>query len=115
LMVHRALEAADALEQEGISITIIDPRTLVPFDLETVVESVRATGRLLLVDEAVLRGGFTATIATDVTRECFADLRVAPVRLGVRDIPIPYSPPLETAVIPSADQIAAAVRELVAP
>jgi pyruvate/2-oxoglutarate/acetoin dehydrogenase E1 component len=112
LMVHRVLEAADALEREGIAITVIDPRTLVPFDFDTVVASVRETGRLALVDEAVLRGGYTATIAADVTRECFASLRAAPLRIGVRDIPIPYSWPLETAVIPRTEEITAAIRHL---
>jgi pyruvate dehydrogenase E1 component beta subunit len=112
LMVHRALEAADLLASEGISVAVIDPRTLVPFDLATVVESVTQTGRLALVDEAVLRGGFTATIAAEVTRECFSALRAAPLRIGVRDIPIPYSWPLETAVIPSTEEIAAALRDL---
>jgi pyruvate/2-oxoglutarate/acetoin dehydrogenase E1 component len=113
LMVHRALEAAELLAKDGVSVTVIDPRTLVPFDYPAVVTSVRQTGRLALVDEAVLRGGYTATIAAEITRECFSTLRAAPVRIGVRDVPIPYSPPLEEAVIPSVADIVGALRGLV--
>lgn len=113
LMAHRALEAAELLAQDGISVTVIDPRTLVPFDYATVVESVSETGRVALVDEAVLRGGYTATIAAEITRECFSALRAAPIRIGVRDVPIPYSWPLEQAVIPSTEDIAGALRALV--
>lgn len=113
LMVHRALEAAELLANDGISVTVIDPRTLVPFDYATVVASVSDTGRLALVDEAVLRGGYTATIAAEITRECFSSLWGAPIRVGVRDVPIPFSWPLEDAVIPSVTDIIEAVSALV--
>jgi pyruvate/2-oxoglutarate/acetoin dehydrogenase E1 component len=113
LMVHRALEAAERLATEGIEAEVIDPRTLAPLDLQTIVTSVERTGALLLVEEAALSGGFTGYIASEVTREAFGALRAAPARLGVRDIPIPYSWALEQAVVPDVDDIVAEAHAVV--
>lgn len=114
LMVHRCLEAAQALAEDGIDIEVIDPRTLAPFDLETIVASVKRTGRLVLVDESTLHGGFTGFVAAEVTRLAFEELTCAPLRLGVADCPVPYSWTLEQAIFPDAAAISASVRELVA-
>ena len=113
LMVGRALEAADLLGRDGISATVIDPRTLVPFDWDAVTSSVRDTGRLIVVDEAVVRGGFAGHIVAEATQHCFDFLEAPPARLGVPDVPIPYSPKLEEALIPSSAQIVQAAREAV--
>ncbi|MCW3101311.1 MAG: Transketolase central region [Chthonomonadaceae bacterium] len=114
LMVGRALEAADALASEGIEVTVIDPRTLVPLDLATLVASVERTGRLLLVDEAVTRGGFAGHLAAEITQRAFDLLEAPPRRLGVPAVPMPYSPELEDSLIPAVDDICSAVRDLVA-
>ncbi len=113
LMAHRALAAAERLAEEGIEAEVVDPRTVAPLDLQTIVTSVEKTGSLLLVDEAVLSGGFTGFIASEVTREAFGALRAAPARLGVRDIPIPYSWALEQAVVPDEDEIVVEARAVV--
>lgn len=114
LMVARALEAADALAGEGISASVIDPRTLVPIDMEALVGSVTATGRLLVVDEAVSRGGFAGYLAAEVGARAFDFLEAPPRRIGLAAVPMPYSPPLEESLIPTRDDICAAARELVA-
>jgi pyruvate/2-oxoglutarate/acetoin dehydrogenase E1 component len=112
LTAHSALEAAEQLAAEGIEATVIDPRTLVPFDLETVLTSVRATGRVVIADESVLRGSFTAHIASEVTRGAFAELKAAPLRVGVGASPIPYSWALEQKMLASPQDIFDAVRWL---
>jgi len=114
LMVHRALEAAARLEDEGIHAEVVDLRTLVPLDRTAVLASVRKTGRLLVVDEDYRSFGLTGEIAALVAEEAPEVLRAPVKRLAVPDVPIPYSRPLEAAVIPSAAAIAAAARALVA-
>jgi pyruvate dehydrogenase E1 component beta subunit len=114
LMVGRALAAADLLEHAGISATVIDPRTLVPFDWDAVTGSVADTGRLIVVDEAVVRGGFAGHIVAEVTERCFDFLEAPPARLGVPDVPLPYSPKLEQPLIPSSEQIVQTAQELLA-
>lgn len=113
MMVHRALEAAKKLAEEGISLEVIDLRTLVPLDKETVLNSVKKTHRLLVVDEDYLSYGMSGEIVAIVAEEALDYLDMPPKRLAVPDVPIPYSNTLEDFVIPSADSIAAAVRELV--
>jgi pyruvate/2-oxoglutarate/acetoin dehydrogenase E1 component len=110
-LVHDALTAADRLAAEhGIEAEVIDPRTLVPLDLETIVESVKHTGRLVVAHEAVEHGGFGAEIAAQVQLAAF-DYLDAPVgRVGAPFAPIPLSPPLEDAYLPGADEIVAAAR-----
>lgn len=113
-MVHKALQAAETLADEGIEAEILDLRTLVPLDREAVVNSVKKTHRLLVVDEDYLSFGMTGEIAA-IAAEDALDYLDAPVkRLAVPDTPIPYSRPLEDFVIPSAEGIAGAARELVA-
>ncbi|MEA3401937.1 MAG: alpha-ketoacid dehydrogenase subunit beta [Armatimonadota bacterium] len=109
LMVHRALQAAEAVADE-ISVEVIDPRTLVPLDLEAIVASVRKTGRLLVVQEAWTSGGFGSEIVRRVVDECFEALKAPPRVHGSADVPMPFSPPLEQAVVPSAETIAEAMR-----
>jgi acetoin:2,6-dichlorophenolindophenol oxidoreductase subunit beta len=112
IMVHKALEAAEKLEKEGISAEIIDPRTLVPLDEETIVGSVRKTGRVVVVHEAVKRGGFGGEIAGMIAESEAFDYLDAPIkRLGGKPVPIPYNPELEKAAIPQVDDIIQAVKE----
>jgi pyruvate dehydrogenase E1 component beta subunit len=114
LMVGRALEAAEALAADGIELEVIDPRTLVPLDLETIVASVEKTGRALVVHEAVRTAGPGAEIAARIQEAAFFALDAPVWRLGALDTPIPQSPDLEQLVIPSAAEIQAAARELIA-
>jgi pyruvate/2-oxoglutarate/acetoin dehydrogenase E1 component len=112
LMVHRALEAAAELEKRRISAEVIDLRTLVPLDRETVVASARKTGRLLVVDEDYRSFGLTGEIAATVAE---ADVPLRRYRrVAEPDVPIPYSRPLEQFVLPSAERIAAAAQAVLA-
>jgi pyruvate dehydrogenase E1 component beta subunit len=113
-MVHKAELAAEELAADGVSAEVIDLRTLVPLDRETVLESVGRTGRLLVADEDYLSFGLSAEIAALVAENLDRVQLAAPVRrLAVPDVPIPYSRPLEQRVIPQVDDIVSAVRELV--
>lgn len=113
LMLHRSLNVAVQLAEQGISVEVIDPRCLIPFDLETVAASVRKTGRLVIVEENHNRGGWGAQLAADIIEEAFGYLDQPIRRLTTPDVPIPFSPPLEEALIPSEDQIRHAVLEIV--
>jgi len=110
-LVHDALAAAERLAAEdGVDVEVIDPRTLVPLDLEAIVASVKRTGRLVVVHEAVEQGGFGAEIAARVQRAAF-DYLDAPIgRVGAPFAPIPFSAPLEDAYLPGTEEIVAAVR-----
>lgn len=109
LYVSRALEAADELEKEGIHAEVIDPRTLVPLDIDTIIESVKKTGRLVVVHEAHRNAGWGAEIAAQVTEAAFPYLDAAPVRLGTAPCPLPFNLGLENAATPQvADIIKAA-------
>ena len=110
LMVHKALEAAEELAAEGISLEIVDPRTLVPMDTETILSSVRKTGRLLVVHEACRTGGIAGEIMAVVVENAFDCLRAPPRRVGALDVPIPYSTVLEKAALPDETDIAEAAR-----
>lgn len=110
LYVSRALEAADLLKKDGISAEVIDPRTLVPLDTETIVESVKKTGRLVVVHEAHRNCGWGAEVASQVTEAAFRYLDAAPVRLGAKACPLPFNLALETAVVPSVKDIVGAAR-----
>ncbi|HNZ62738.1 MAG TPA: alpha-ketoacid dehydrogenase subunit beta [Bacillota bacterium] len=105
LYVSRALEAADELAKDGISAEVIDPRTLVPFDYETVEESVRKTGRLVVVHEAHQVNGWGAQVITEVGKRAFRYLDAAPIHLGAKSCPLPFNLALEQAVIPSVKDI----------
>jgi len=112
MMVQRALQVAGDLEKEGVSVEVIDPRTLVPLDEDAILNSVGKTNRLVIVHEAVKRGGFGAEIAAMVS-ERGLDLLDAPIaRVGARNVPMPYNDKLELATIPSRDDILAAIRSV---
>jgi 2-oxoisovalerate dehydrogenase E1 component len=111
-MVARALAAAADLEKDGISVEVIDPRTLVPLDEATILASVRKTHRLVVAHEAVKRGGFGAELAAIVAEKAIDDLDAPVVRVGARAVPIPYNDVLERATIPSQADIAEAIRSL---
>jgi 2-oxoisovalerate dehydrogenase E1 component len=114
ISVHKALRAATALESEGISVEVVDPRTVAPLDMDTILESVNKTGRLLVVDEAFAPCGVGAEIAAAVVDRGFDDLDAPIRRLNGAFAPTPYSPPLEAAVVPSVEAIAQVVRDLAA-
>jgi len=114
-MVHKALEAAEILAKEGIDIEIVDPRTLVPLDKKTIVNSVKKTGRALIVTEAVKRSGFSSELAAVVAEEESFDYLDHPVvRLAGAEVPIPYDPTLEKLAVPQVDDIVAACRKMMA-
>ncbi len=111
-MVHQTLSVCDALESEGISVELIDPRTVLPLDVETILESVAKTGRLLIVDEPPASCGFSAEVAARVVAEGFDDLDAPIQRLTGVFAPTPYSPPLEGAMAPTPGDIASAIQRL---
>lgn len=113
-LVHEALAAAQVLEQEGISAEVIDPRTLVPMDVDTIRRSVQKTGRLVIADEAGPTAGASAEIAAIATEdaETFARMRAPVKRVCALQVPIPYSPVLESHVFPDRERILVGVREL---
>ncbi|MEX0586139.1 MAG: transketolase C-terminal domain-containing protein, partial [Pirellulales bacterium] len=112
-MVHQALKACERLAEENISVELVDPRTVLPLDIDTILRSVQKTGRLLVVDEAYGPCGIGAEIAAQVVAQGFDELDAPIRRLNGVFTPTPYSPALEAAVIPIVEQIATAVRELV--
>lgn len=111
-MVYPALEAAEALQDVGISIEVIDPRTLSPYDDKTIVESVMKTGRVILVDEGYQSFGVTAEIASRIYEQAFDYLDAPIKRMGAFDVPVPFSPPLEFATIPDGERIVESVHQL---
>lgn len=111
-MVHLTLAVCDELEREGISVEIVDPRTVSPLDTATILKSVNKTGRLLIVDEPPGQYGFSAEIAARVVDDGFNDLDAPIRRLTGTFCPTPYSPSLENAVVPRSADIAQAIREL---
>ncbi|HEV7264675.1 MAG TPA: dehydrogenase E1 component subunit alpha/beta [Falsiroseomonas sp.] len=113
-MVPQALKAASELaRQHGIEAEVIDPRTLRPLDLETIIASVRRTGRLVVAQEGWTRWGFGAEVVAAVVEAAFDWLDAPPERVGMRDVPMPYNDTLERAVIPGAAEIVAAARRAV--
>ena len=108
-----ALEAAAALADQGIAAEVVDVRTLVPLDKAAILASVRKTHRVLVVHEAIKRGGYGAEIAAMIAEEAFDELDAPPKRLAGLDTPIPYAQHLEKSVVPQAGDIVAAAKELV--
>ena len=104
-MVHIALQAADALAEEGIEIEVVDLRTLIPFDAQTCVASVQRTGRLVVLQEGQWSGGLGHTIQSRIMEDCFYELESAPTVIGALDTPVPFSPPLENHTIPSLEHV----------
>jgi pyruvate/2-oxoglutarate/acetoin dehydrogenase E1 component len=112
-MIHKALNAAETLEKEDISVEIVDPRTLTPLDKKTILNSVKKTGRLIVVSEDCKTAGVGAEIAAVVAGEA-VDYLDAPIkRVAGQDVPIPFSPPLEQFVIPNEKKIIEAVKEVI--
>jgi 2-oxoisovalerate dehydrogenase E1 component len=113
-MVHQTLKACAELAKDGVSVEVIDPRTVAPLDVETVLASVHKTGRLLIVDETFAPFGLGAEIAAQVCDRGFDDLDAPVRRLNGVHTPTPYSPTLEAAVVPNPQMIAQAIRDLLA-
>jgi 2-oxoisovalerate dehydrogenase E1 component len=113
LMVHRVLEVAGRLAERGISIEVIDPRTVSPLDTDTILRSVAKTGRLLIVDEAYGPCSIASEVAARVCDAGFDDLDAPIKRLTGAFTPTPYSPPLEKAVVPQPDDIERAILDLI--
>jgi len=112
-MVHKALKAAEELEKDGISVEIVDPRTLVPLDKETIINSVKKTGRVVIVTEDCKTAGVSAEIAAVIAEEALDYLDAPIKRVANPDVPIPFSPPLESFVIPDEKRIIEAVKEVI--
>ncbi len=110
VMRHRAAEAAGKLESEGVSVELIDPQTLVPFDYTTVMDSVDRTNRLVVVQEASPGGTWGSTLVARVMEERFESLDAPPKLISADDTPVPYAGPLEEAWIPSVEDITEAIR-----
>jgi pyruvate/2-oxoglutarate/acetoin dehydrogenase E1 component len=113
-LVHEAVAAAEEFDGEGISIEVVDPRTLAPLDTETIRSSVRKTGRLVIADEAGPTAGFAAEVAAVATEDAatFARLKAPVKRVCALQVPIPYSPILEDYVFPDRQRIIAGIREV---
>jgi pyruvate dehydrogenase E1 component beta subunit len=112
-MLGVAFKAAGALSSEGIEVEIVDLRTLLPLDKETVVKSVQKTGRLVVLHEATRTGGFGGEIAALAAEEAFGSLKAPVKRLAAPDIPVPFSPPLEQFYIPNENQLAEMIKSIV--
>ncbi|HXF69014.1 MAG TPA: alpha-ketoacid dehydrogenase subunit beta [Thermoflexus sp.] len=111
-MVQVALEAAERLAELGIEAEVVDPRTLVPLDRKTLIESAKKTGRVLVLDEGHQSYGVTAELAAAITEGAFYYLDAPVVRLGAMDVPIPFSPPLEDLTVPDPEKVVAAAKAL---
>ncbi len=112
LMVRESLAAAEALGKEGVEIEIVDPRTIVPLDIATILASVEKTGRLVVVEEAVATCSIASEIITLVAEQALHALKAPPVRVARPSAPVGYAPTLEKAVTPDAEKVVAAVRKL---
>jgi 2-oxoisovalerate dehydrogenase E1 component beta subunit len=111
-MMHTSLEAADALSKEGIEAEVIDLRTLLPLDEQTILQSVKKTNRCLVVHEDTKTGGIAGEIAAILCEKAFGDLDGPLVRVTALDTPVPYSPPLEEYFLPNAKKVFDAAKEL---
>ena len=110
VMVPRALVAAERLAGEGIAVEVVDPRTLVPLDMDTILASVRKTGRLVTADETPSSCGVAGELLARVCETAFADLKAPPRRVAMPDVPIPFSEPLEEYVTPTEERLVETVR-----
>lgn len=113
MMTIKAEKAALELEKDGISVELIDLRTIVPMDTDTIIRSVKKTGKLLIVDEGHISFGISGEIIARILPEVFYDLEAPAERLGTGDVPLPFSPALEFPLIPNEKTIAAKIREMV--
>ncbi len=112
-MVQVAQAAAETLAAEGISAEVIDPRTIVPLDEKTILDSVRKTSRAIVIDEGHQSYGITGEIAARISEKAFYHLDAPVLRMGARDVPVPFSPALEDLTVPTAEGVAQAARRLV--
>lgn len=112
LMLHRAMNVADALAGDGVSVEVVDPRCLVPLDMEPIYESVKKTGRVVIVEESNERGGWGAQVAADIAGHVIGYVDAPVRRVAAPDVPVPFSPVLENAVIPDENRIRAAIIEV---
>jgi len=112
LMIHKAISAAERLEKEGISAEIVDPRTLLPLDEDTIIRSVKKTGRVVIVHEAPVTGGFGAEIAAVIAEKAIGYLDAPIIRVGAPFTPVPFSPPLEKFYMPDEEKIISAVLKI---
>ena len=113
MMTVRAEKAVKKLREEGISAELIDLRTIVPLDTGTIIQSVKKTGKLLILDEGHESFGITGEIATRIMPDVFYDLEAPIERMGTADVPLPFSPALEFPLIPDEKKITAKIREIV--
>ncbi|MGT2772003.1 alpha-ketoacid dehydrogenase subunit beta [Streptococcus marimammalium] len=113
-MLERVLKAADEVAKDGINVEVVDPRTLIPLDKELIIDSVKKTGKLMLVNDAYKTGGFIGEIATVITEsEAFDYLDHPIVRLASEDVPVPYARVLEQAILPDVEKIKTAIYKMV--
>ncbi len=112
-MVHKALKAAESLEKDGVSVEVVDPRTLTPLDRETISNSVKKTGKIVIVSEDCKTAGVSAEIAATIAEKALDYLDAPIKRVTAPDTPIPFSPPLEQFIIPNVQSIIRAVKEVV--
>jgi pyruvate/2-oxoglutarate/acetoin dehydrogenase E1 component len=112
-MVHKALKAAESLEKDGVSVEVVDPRTLTPLDRETIINSVKKTGKIVIVSEDCKTAGVSAEIAATIAEKALDYLDAPIKRVTAPDTPIPFSPPLEQFIIPNEQSIIRAVKEVV--
>ena len=113
-MIYVADEAAEVLARDGVSVEVIDLRSIIPFDEEAILESVAKTNRVIVLQEAPLTGGAGAEFAARIAEKAFDYLDAPVKRIGALDVPTPYSPPLEHAWLPNAEKVISAARELLA-
>jgi 2-oxoisovalerate dehydrogenase E1 component beta subunit len=111
-MVYTAAEAAEKVQEEGISVEVIDLRTVIPWDKEAVLKSVEKTSKVLVLHEDTRTGGFGAEIAATITEEAFENLDAPVKRIAAPDTPVPFSPPLEKAFIPQVEDVVAGLKDL---
>jgi pyruvate/2-oxoglutarate/acetoin dehydrogenase E1 component len=111
-MVHRALAAADKLQEKGINVEVVDPRTLAPLDKQTIIDSIKKTGKLVIMDEEPKTESASSEIAAIVAEEAFNFLKAPIKRVCAPDTPIPFSPALERAWMPDEEDLLEAVTEL---
>ena len=112
-MVQVCQKAAEILAQEGISAEVIDPRTIVPLDEETLVKSAKKTSRVIVVDEGHQSFGITSEIASRINEKAFYYLDGPVLRMGAMDVPVPFSPVLEDVTVPTPETVAETARKLV--
>ena len=111
-LVQRSLEAAKKLEADGVSVEVIDLRTIIPWDKETVFNSVKKTGKVLIAHEDNITGGFGAEISASIMENCFQYLDAPVVRVAAKDSPVPFAPVLENLVLPQESDITSALKKL---